>query len=885
MKSKFVTALMSLGLIAGTGVVIAQDIFFEQLISKKVISSDEVLWTQIGPGSQGGADSSIFHPTDPDWVYISQNMQNTYVSTDNMQSHDTWTPITDDDTNGRPFNIGQVYQMDFSKQDENLGFAVSAFGLWKTTDKGLNWERTNLETFKEPSRTALSAIRIDPNDDNIIYAGAGEFWDNIDARTQKKPQKNTSKLKVSGAIFKSIDQGKSWKLYNSGLPKGTEIGQIFVDPKDSNTLYVGTSHGVYVSKDGGVTYTEKNNGLETKILRDLDMHYDASTGQVTLFATELTMWDKVPSDIAGKFDIASRGGAFRSTDGGENWESITTDSLYVDFTQFGDESTLTGSYGFFHNMGKWFGESKTELQSTLNLPSAILPNFREIEVDPTNPNRIYLLSCSRKEYSVGPEGVWMTEDGGKNWFISTRVGKGGETGAGAYGPTEDVEYLESLYSPSDVELTTANVEVGGESKWSHMYELSYPQLAVQYLDVSPDGKTLMTHIFKSRVASFDYGRTWNQVDAVEVGAEDSGIWVGRGNSNIPGKFLLAEPETGDIRFVVGETGIWEVVDDVDYEYLNTTNMPVAKLDPTNSVPCPTSAIAYDPTDPNKLYTLVERLGHAGEFMKSADGGKSWSSVSDLVYQIAGVSCDPSNSVKAYTLIIDKNDVNTMYFAMPISVINDTGGDGENPIPEYKRGVFKTTDAGVTWEAANNGLPFSPNINAVAFNSDNTVIYAAAMKQGKNSGGLFKSTDGAEKWEKILLPAGITAVNDVTIAESGRIVISTGEGGRLSEIDGVWISDDEGKNWEQIFKMPTVIETFLDPANENRMIVNVDKNSAIDSLNCGLFYTDNLGKNWIKINQGLGNPDKILEVMFDPHEEDVIWAASQTSGFYKGRIAK
>ncbi|OON95101.1 MAG: hypothetical protein ATN31_01985 [Candidatus Epulonipiscioides saccharophilum] len=885
MKKSFRNIFIALSIFSSSTVLLAQDNFFKDLITEKVISTDTVMWTQIGPGSQGGADSSIFHPTDPNWVYISQNMQNTYVSTDNMSSHDTWSPITDDDINGRPYNIGQVYQMDFSRQDENLGFAVSAFGLWKSTDKGLSWTRTSLDIFQEPSRTALSAIEFDPNDDNIIYVGVGEFWDNIDPRTLKKQQKNTSKLKVTGTIFKSIDQGQTWKAYTTGLPRESEIGQIFVDPRNSNVVYVATSHGVYVSEDGGHSYESRNEGFETGILRDMDMHYDKETDQLTLYATELTIWSQVAAEEAGKMDIESKGGAYISKDGGFSWQSITSDSLYVDFSQFGDQSTLTGAYGFFKNMEKWFNESTTKLQAKINLPEKILPNFREIEVDPTNPDRIYLLSCSRKEYSVGPEGVWMTEDGGQNWFISTRVGQYGKTGPGTYGPEEDVEYLQSLYAPPDVNLTEANVSVGGESAWSHMYALSYPQLAIQFLDVSPDGKTLITHVFKSRVASFDYGRTWTQVDAVEIGEPGSGYWVGRGNSNIPGKFLLADPITQDMRFIVGETGIWEIVKDIDYSHLNTTNMPVAKLDPTNSVPCPTSAIAYDPIDGNKLYALVERLGHAGEFVKSEDGGKSWQSVSNFLEQVAGVTADASTSIKAYTLIIDKNNTNNMYFAMPISIINDTAESGENPVAEYKRGVFKSTDAGKTWSLANNGLPFSPNINAVAFNPDNTIIYAAAMKQGKNTGGLFMSKDGAESWSKILLPYGITAVNDVTISSSGRIVISTGEGSRLSAIDGVWISDDEGTTWEQIFKMPTVIETFLNPNNPERMIVNVDKNSAIDSINCGLYYTSDEGKTWEKINQGLGNPDKILEVMFDPIDPNVVWCASQTSGFYKGVISE
>lgn len=861
LATTLVVVIMSVLMIVSEHVVLASstpDIpdYFKKLQSREVKSLQSIEWVQVGPGSQGGADSTIFHPTDPDYVYISQNMKKNYYSTDGMESFDTWKSNSSDDSRGYRYNLAQTYQMDFSRQDETFGLAVNILGLWKTTDKGASWERASLDVFPEPDTVSLSAVCFDPTDDNIIYVGSGSFWKNIDSRTKKNPYKSIDGLKVTGTIWKSIDKGKTWQVSNSGIHPEAEIGQIFVHPNKPSKVYAATSRGFYFSNNGGESWILRNNGLDNGILRDVAMYYNKTKNKIIFYAVELTMWED-----DGHKGVLSSGGVYKSINEGKNWVSVN-DKLSVDLNAIGDEEMLTGGYGFYKIMAKWFGITQTEAEERFDVPTAILPSFREVEINPTNPNMIYIVNCGRKENSFGPEGVWISEDGGANWFVSTRPG---------IGYTEDA-YWRSQYSPEDVDLTTQNMEVGCEKYWSWLYALRYPMLAYQYLAISPDGKNLMVHAFKSRLLSRDNGRTWKQVDAIEL-EPDSDIWIGRGNSNVPGKHVLIQPKTNKPYFMAGETSFWTLSNKV--HTIDTKSLPVKRLDRSNTLPCP-AASAFHPHNKNILYAVGERLQHAGDFMKSTDAGATWEVLSHPIPMTV------KHKVKSYTLKINKNKPDTMFFAVPKSVINDAGGGvNGSHMNDEDYGVYKTTDGGLNWTTMNKGLPEVADVNALAMDPERqNTLYAAVIRTTTANGGLFKSTNGGEQWSEVTLPAGIVSVNDVHVQGSGKIFVSCGTADGEQENGGVWSSDDKGVTWTKIFHMPYVIETFVDPNNDDRAVVHVGKASKIDSLNPGIYLTKNGGKKWTKINTGIGNPDKVSDVKFDLVDKKVLWCSVISSGFYR-----
>ena len=132
--------------------------------------------------------------------------------------------------------------------------AVSG-GLWRSTNGGLNWTAIN-DGNVSLSVTALVQNPLKPNE---MYYGTGE--------TRGASQG------ISGAgIYKSIDNGLTFnKLASTDLTDMRFTNYMAHSLKDSNTVYVGTTGGLYISNDGGTIWTKmmvqatttagSNNGL------------------------------------------------------------------------------------------------------------------------------------------------------------------------------------------------------------------------------------------------------------------------------------------------------------------------------------------------------------------------------------------------------------------------------------------------------------------------------------------------------------------------------------------------------------------------------------------------------------------------------------------------
>src|SRR5262245_2327538 len=99
---------------------------------------------------------------------------------------------------------------------------AAAGGVWKTTDKGLNWACV----FAGRPHPSIGAIAIAPSDASTVYVGPGE----ANARNS---------VSWGNGVFVSRDAGKTWK--HAGLVETHHIGKIAVHPRDPNTAYVAAS--------------------------------------------------------------------------------------------------------------------------------------------------------------------------------------------------------------------------------------------------------------------------------------------------------------------------------------------------------------------------------------------------------------------------------------------------------------------------------------------------------------------------------------------------------------------------------------------------------------------------------------------------------------------
>ena len=92
-------------------------------------------------------------------------------------------------------------------------------GVFKTTDAGETWH----SLWDDQPTGSIGAIAVAPSDPNIIYVGSGEGLARPD-------------LSTGDGVYKSTDAGKSWT--HLGLRDTQQIGQVAVDPKNPNIIFI-----------------------------------------------------------------------------------------------------------------------------------------------------------------------------------------------------------------------------------------------------------------------------------------------------------------------------------------------------------------------------------------------------------------------------------------------------------------------------------------------------------------------------------------------------------------------------------------------------------------------------------------------------------------------
>ncbi|HRY46005.1 MAG TPA: hypothetical protein P5164_18900, partial [Thermoanaerobaculia bacterium] len=165
-------------------------------------------------------------------------------------------------------------------------------------------------------------------------------------------------------------------------------------------------------------------------------------------------------------------------------------------------------------------------------------------------------------------------------------------------------------------------------------------------------------------------------------------------------------------------------------------------------------LALDPKDANVLYAGA----FGGGVWKSTDGGARWGRLSGLPAEetVNAVAVHPTDSrtvlAAGFTALWRSADGGSTWkkvldqkvqqptmtgFAFdptaPATVYASADNDG------FPTGVFKSTDSGATWKAANVGINPNSRVRGVAVSRDGKSVFAASED------GVYLSTDGGASW--------------------------------------------------------------------------------------------------------------------------------------------
>ncbi|NUM48277.1 MAG: hypothetical protein HUU38_26520 [Anaerolineales bacterium] len=170
-------------------------------------NSPATLYFVKNPGFLGGTDSTVMKSADSGQIW-----QEMGILPARYNSYYGWLVVD-------PQNPNRLY---ISLGEDEIFISTSAAGSWQPANFGL------------PPGSRVDHLAIDPQTSTTLYAVlSGE----------------------AAGLFKSTDNGQTWKISNSGFPEG-QVTALVIDPEYPTTLYLAISgYGVYRSLDGGESWS------------------------------------------------------------------------------------------------------------------------------------------------------------------------------------------------------------------------------------------------------------------------------------------------------------------------------------------------------------------------------------------------------------------------------------------------------------------------------------------------------------------------------------------------------------------------------------------------------------------------------------------------------
>ena len=679
---------------------------------------------------------------------------------------------------------GRVVDIAVNSKNTSEYFVASGHGsLWKTTNNGVTFN----PAFEGQSSFAMGAVRIDPSNTNIVWAGTGE-------------NNNQTNAIYGDGVYKSEDGGKSWK--NMGLQNSEHIGGIVIDPTNSNTVYVaaygpirneGGDRGIYKTNDAGKTWRKVLN--ISNYTGCFEVHMDPRFNTV-LYAVAHQRMRKGYTSVGGGDESA----IYRSLDSGANWQKIMKGMPSENVGRIGmtispaNPDILYALVQAKEGSGLYKSSDRGITWSKQSSYISAYPFYmQKIYADPKNEDRLYSMdlliqvsndggktfkalgekykhvdnhalwidpSNTKHLISGNDGGVYETWDMGQNWDFKsnipiTEIYKVSTDNAlpfyNVYIGTQDNN---SLMGPS----RTMNTSGINNRDWTFTLGGDGFETQADW----KDNNILYVQSQNGGLVRYDK-KNGEQLFIQPVNFIDSGY---RFDWDAP--LLVSQHDNKRIYFAANKLfrsndrgNSWDVISPdltrgipQKMDKIMGKSWSIDELSSKGSLANITT-IAESPVDENMIYVGTgDGLIHV-----TTNGGKTWTKTSSL----PGVT----QYTRVHHIIASRHNKQVAYAACHAFVNGD-----------FKPYLFKTNDGGLTWSSINSNLPAKGSTYCIAEDHISPAILFTGTQFG-----LYMTADGGKEWIKFMNGLPTTTVMDIEIQQrENDLVVSTF--GR-----GIYILDD------------------------------------------------------------------------------------------------
>ena len=643
-------------------------------------------------------------------------------------------------------------------------------GVFKTTDAGATWE----SVWDSQPSGSIGSIAVADSDPNIVYVASGEGLQRPD-------------LATGDGVYKSTDAGKTW-THLPGLRDGQQIGQLAIDPRDPNKVFVAvTGHpyapnkerGLYLSHDGGKTfkqvlYTNDRTGASEVQIDPMDPNI--------VYAG---MWQRQEAPWENGSFIGAEGGFYKSTDGGETFTKLTGHGLPDDILQvqvaiapsdpkkvYAEVATVRGRVLLMRTDDggeHWVHAPEDDTRPEARIGGGDVPVPK---VDPKDPNTVYVASVV----------TWKSTDAGKTW-TGLRGAPGGD------------DYQNVWINPHNTEIIALASDQGviisqnGGHTWTEWY--NQPTAAMYHVSTdnafpyrvcggqqdsgsacvdsrSPDGRITFHDWHPVGIEEYGYAapdpldpdmvyggkvtRYDRRTGQIQNIAPPAGY---RALRTEPLQFSPADPHNlyfaTNFLWLTKDHGVnwsqispdlsretWELPPSVD-DYKDSPNAKVTRRGVIY-------ALGLSPIDVNRIWAGTDD----GLIWTTTDGGAHWDEVTPPALKAFW---------KVFNMDAGHFDVKTAYAAVNTLRLDD-----------MRPHLFRTHDGGKSWTEIDNGIPDGAATSTIREDPKRKgLLYAGTETQ------VYVSFDDGDHWQSLRLNMPASSVRDLQIKDDDLIAGTHGRG--------------------------------------------------------------------------------------------------------------